>query len=160
MTTKSDGKTTFWGIKWITRSSPSLPFKFSTLLLVFVLSDLILVTLATSSTASRRPSTGGGMTLSKSPANKAKIVDTLESEDDDDDADLFNASDHNQVFNNSLADGAGAGGETYWREVKAIIGGVLGFWGGVGSLGTLFLVIVLSQRYCCKKGDEDKDGDG
>ena len=30
--------------------------------------------------------------------------------------------------------------EGYWREVKAIIGGVLGFWGGVGSLGTLFLV--------------------
>ena len=24
--------------------------------------------------------------------------------------------------------------------MKAIIGGVLGFWGGVGSLGTLFLV--------------------
>ena len=29
--------------------------------------------------------------------------------------------------------------EDYMREVKAIIGGVLGFWGGVGGLGTMFL---------------------
>jgi hypothetical protein len=51
--------------------------------------------------------------------------------------------------------------EGYWREVKAIIGGVLGFWGGVGGLGTMFLVIVLSQRYCCKKDDgKHDDGDG
>lgn len=49
--------------------------------------------------------------------------------------------------------------ENYWREVKAIIGGVLGFWGGVGGLGTVFLVLVLSQRYCCKNNDE-KDEDG
>ena len=33
----------------------------------------------------------------------------------------------------------------YWLEIKAIIGGVLGFWGGVGGLGSLILVIVLSQ---------------
>lgn len=50
--------------------------------------------------------------------------------------------------------------ENYWREVKAIIGGVLGFWGGVGGLGTMFLVLVLSQRYCCKKDDDKDDGDG
>lgn len=50
--------------------------------------------------------------------------------------------------------------EGYWREVKAIIGGVLGFWGGVGGLGTMFLVVVLSQRYCCKKDDDKDDGDG
>lgn len=50
--------------------------------------------------------------------------------------------------------------EGYWREVKAIIGGVLGFWGGVGSLGTLFLVIVLSQRYCCRKDDDKDEADG
>lgn len=51
--------------------------------------------------------------------------------------------------------------EGYWREVKAIIGGVLGFWGGVGGLGTMFLIVVLSQRYCCKDDDDDKgDGDG
>ena len=51
--------------------------------------------------------------------------------------------------------------EGYWREVKAIIGGVLGFWGGVGGLGTMFLIVVLSQRYCCKEDDDDKgDGDG
>eukprot|EP00096_Caligus_rogercresseyi_P007711 TRINITY_DN256_c3_g1_i1.p1 TRINITY_DN256_c3_g1~~TRINITY_DN256_c3_g1_i1.p1 ORF type:complete len:126 (-),score=40.20 TRINITY_DN256_c3_g1_i1:240-617(-) len=51
-------------------------------------------------------------------------------------------------------------GQWYWLEIKAIIGGVLGFWGGVGSLGTLFLVIVLSQRYCCKKTDDKDDGAG
>lgn len=51
--------------------------------------------------------------------------------------------------------------EGYWREVKAIIGGVLGFWGGVGGLGAMFLIVVLSQRYCCKDDDDDKgDGDG
>ncbi len=50
-------------------------------------------------------------------------------------------------------------GEGYWREVKAIIGGVLGFWGGVGGLGTMFLVVVLSQRYCCKPNDDKDDGD-
>merc|ERR1719412_2580192 len=43
--------------------------------------------------------------------------------------------------------------EGYWREVKAIIGGVLGFWGGIGSLGTLFLVVVMSKRYCCRDVD-------
>jgi len=48
--------------------------------------------------------------------------------------------------------------EGYWREVKAIIGGVLGFWGGIGSLGTLFLVVVMSKRYCCREVD-DKEGD-
>ena len=51
--------------------------------------------------------------------------------------------------------------EGYWREVKAIIGGVLGFWGGIGSLGTLFLVVVMSKRYCCRDVDDkesDKDG--
>lgn len=51
--------------------------------------------------------------------------------------------------------------EGYWREVKAIIGGVLGFWGGIGSLGTLFLVVVMSKRYCCREVDDkenDKDG--
>ena len=48
----------------------------------------------------------------------------------------------------------------HWVEIKAIIGGVLGFWGGVGGLGTMFLVVVLSQRYCCKKDDDKDDGDG
>ena len=49
---------------------------------------------------------------------------------------------------------------SYWKETKAIIGGVLGFWGGVGSLGTVFLVVVVSQRYCCRKDDDEKDGEG
>ena len=48
---------------------------------------------------------------------------------------------NSDTLNNLLVDEEG-----YWREVKAIIGGVLGFWGGVGGLGTMFLVVVLSQR--------------
>ena len=35
----------------------------------------------------------------------------------------------------------------YWLEIKAILGGVLGFWGGVGGLGSLILVVVLSQVF-------------
>ena len=37
------------------------------------------------------------------------------------------------------------------EEFKAILGGVLGFWGGVGSMGTVFLLVVLTQRYCCRR---------
>ena len=48
----------------------------------------------------------------------------------------------------------------YWKEIKAIIGGVLGFWGGVGSLGTIFLIVVLSQRYCCREEDDKDEADG
>merc|ERR1712241_1163417 len=44
-------------------------------------------------------------------------------------------------------------------EFKAILGGVLGFWGGVGSMGTVFLLVVLTQRYCCRRrGDKDEAG--
>jgi len=64
-------------------------------------------------------------------------------------------SDSSATLDNFMVDEEG-----YWREVKAIIGGVLGFWGGVGGLGTMFLVVVLSQRYCCKKDDDKDDGDG
>jgi len=47
----------------------------------------------------------------------------------------------------------------YSKELIAIIGGVLGFWGGVGSLGTMFLMILLSQKYCCvEKEDKDEKG--
>ena len=45
----------------------------------------------------------------------------------------------------------------YWQEIKAIIGGVLGFWGGVGGLGAIFLTVVISQRYCCRKEEDEKD---
>lgn len=67
----------------------------------------------------------------------------------------MDGSDGSATLDNFMVDEEG-----YWREVKAIIGGVLGFWGGVGGLGTMFLVVVLSQRYCCKKDDDKDDGDG
>ena len=35
-------------------------------------------------------------------------------------------------------------------------GGVLGFWGGVGSLGTVFLLILLSKKYCCLSNEVSK----
>jgi len=38
----------------------------------------------------------------------------------------------------------------YTNELKAIVGGVLGFWGGVGTMGTLFLIILLANKYCCR----------
>ena len=53
------------------------------------------------------------------------------------------------------------GEEGYHDEVMAIMGGVLGFWGGIGGLGTIFLVVVMSKRYCCREEDDkenDKDG--
>ena len=43
------------------------------------------------------------------------------------------------------------------EEFKAILGGVLGFWGGVGSMGTVFLLVVLTQRYCCRRRMEKDD---
>ncbi len=70
-----------------------------------------------------------------------------------------------QVNNRSLKEdksdqGEDEDNEDYWLEAKAIFGGVLGFWGGVGGLGAIFLIVVMSQRYCCRKGDDDKDVDG
>ena len=37
---------------------------------------------------------------------------------------------------------------------------LLGFWGGVGGLGTVFLVVVLTQRHCCKEDGGKDDADG
>ena len=36
-------------------------------------------------------------------------------------------------------------------------GGVLGFWGGVGSMGTVFLLVVLTQRYCCRRRQDKEE---
>lgn len=49
--------------------------------------------------------------------------------------------------------------DNYMREFIAILGGVLGFWGGVGSMGTVFLFILMTQRYCCRP-NKDKDESG
>ena len=38
-------------------------------------------------------------------------------------------------------------------------GGVLGFWGSIGSMGAVFLLVLLSRMFCCrKKTEEDEDG--
>ena len=70
-------------------------------------------------------------------------------------------SNHSSSGHHHFASPIEEDGEGYWREVKAIIGGVLGFWGGIAGLGTLFLVVVMSKRYCCREGEDkenDKDG--
>jgi hypothetical protein len=41
--------------------------------------------------------------------------------------------------------------------ISVLSGGVLGFWGGVGSMGTLFLVILMTQKYCCRSSDNKDD---
>ena len=48
----------------------------------------------------------------------------------------------------SVRGGAGGGsvGGALPRELIAILGGVLGFWGGVWCLGILFLASLLLQR--------------
>ena len=53
-----------------------------------------------------------------------------------------------------LATSVGVEADQHWPlsdEFKAILGGVLGFWGGVGSMGTVFLLVVMTQRYCCRR---------
>ena len=39
----------------------------------------------------------------------------------------------------------------------AILGGVLGFWGGVGSMGTLFLMVLMAQRFFCRRREDKKE---
>merc|ERR1712123_166712 len=62
-----------------------------------------------------------------------------------------------ETMTDSVTRGMGVGVEVdqTWHlteEFKAIMGGVLGFWGGVGSMGTVFLLILLTQRCCCIVG--------
>jgi len=42
------------------------------------------------------------------------------------------------------------------QEFKAIMGGVAGFWGGVFSMGSIFLMMVLAKRMF--KQGEDEEG--
>lgn len=35
-------------------------------------------------------------------------------------------------------------------------GGVLGFWGGVGLMGTIFLLVLVTQRCCSRRGAREK----
>jgi len=42
------------------------------------------------------------------------------------------------------------------KEIFAILGGVLGFWGGVWCLGIIFLMVLMAQRVVCRKGEERK----
>ena len=43
------------------------------------------------------------------------------------------------------------------QECIAILGGVLGFWGGVGSMGTIFLLILMTQRFFCRRREDKKE---
>ena len=43
-----------------------------------------------------------------------------------------------------------------YREIIAIAGGVLGFWGGVWCLGIVFLLSLMLQRSSCRKGEDRK----
>ena len=43
-----------------------------------------------------------------------------------------------------------------YREIIAIAGGVLGFWGGVWCLGIVFLLTLMVQRSSCRNREERK----
>ena len=38
----------------------------------------------------------------------------------------------------------------------AAVGGVLGFWGGVGLMGTIFLLVLVTQRCCSRRSVMEK----
>ena len=38
----------------------------------------------------------------------------------------------------------------------AAVGGVLGFWGGVGLMGTIFLLVLVTQRCCIRRSVMEK----
>mgnify|MGYP001232076480 CR=1 FL=1 len=38
----------------------------------------------------------------------------------------------------------------------AAVGGVLGFWGGVGLMGTIFLLVLVTQRCCTRRSVMEK----
>ena len=42
-------------------------------------------------------------------------------------------------------------------ELQAILGGVLGFWGGVFFMGSIFLVMVMVKR--CVNNNQEEDSD-
>ena len=37
-----------------------------------------------------------------------------------------------------------------------VAGGVLGFWGGVGLMGTIFLLVLVTQRCCSRRASQEK----
>ena len=37
-------------------------------------------------------------------------------------------------------------------NINFIIGGVIGFWGGVFLLGVVFMMALMAQKYCCDTG--------
>ena len=45
----------------------------------------------------------------------------------------------------------------FCRKLKTFLkGGVLGFWGGVGLMGTIFLLVLVTQRCCSRRGAREK----
>merc|ERR1719431_2398397 len=48
---------------------------------------------------------------------------------------------------------------TNTKEFKAIMGGVAGFWGGVFSMGSIYLLMVFAKRVFNPEEADDKGGD-
>lgn len=40
--------------------------------------------------------------------------------------------------------------------MRCAAGGVLGFWGGVGLMGTIFLLVLVTQRCCSRRSVMEK----
>ena len=36
---------------------------------------------------------------------------------------------------------------------------MLGFWGGIGSLGTVFLIVLFTRKFCCRKKKEEEENE-
>jgi len=45
------------------------------------------------------------------------------------------------------------------RDLTAILGGVVCFWGGVWALGAVFMVVLMAKNYCIKSAAAGTDID-
>lgn len=45
------------------------------------------------------------------------------------------------------------------RDMTAILGGVICFWGGVWALGAVFMVVLMAKNYCIKSAEAGSEID-
>jgi len=45
------------------------------------------------------------------------------------------------------------------RDLTAILGGVICFWGGVWALGAIFMIVLMAKNYCIKSAAAGGDID-